>query len=102
MCESPKLEKECIKLPWIPHNSRDIRAMGYLLRKATNRESSTLKGIGDPQSSLTSDMEMLTLEFAQLAFGYSLVQYFFNMMFQNGNVYSLMLEVCDLLFYLIL
>ena len=46
-------------------------------------------------------MEMQTLEFAQLAFGYSLVQYFFNMMFQNGNVYSVMLEVCDLLFYFI-
>ena len=43
-------------------------------------------------------MEMQSLEFAQLVFGLALVQYFLTMTFWNGNVYPVMLEVCDLLF----
>ena len=46
-------------------------------------------------------MEMQTLEFAQLAFGFAFFQDFLTMSFWNGNVYPLMLEVCDLLFYFI-
>ena len=115
MCESQKLEEEGIKmtLPWIPLDNREVsEPQDTWLRKATNREqnqpkrlkfleSSKLKGVGDLQSALTSDMEMQGLDFAQLTFGHALVQYFLNMMFQNSNVYPLMLEVCDLLFYLI-
>ena len=33
------------------------------------------KGVGDLKSALTSDMEMQSLEFAQLVFGLALVQY---------------------------
>ena len=43
-------------------------------------------------------MQSLELEFAQLVFGLALVQYFLTMTFWNGNVYPVMLEVCDLLF----
>jgi hypothetical protein len=57
-----------------------------------------MKGAGDLKSALTSDMEMQSLEFAQLGFGLALVQDFLTMMFGNGNVYPAMLEVCDLLF----
>ena len=57
-----------------------------------------MKGVGDLKSTLTSDMEMQSLEFAQLVFGLALVQYFLTMMFWNGNICPVMLEVCDLLF----
>ena len=57
-----------------------------------------LKGVGDLKSALTSDMEMQSLEFAQLGFGLALVQYFLTMMFWNGNVYPVMLEEWDLFF----
>jgi hypothetical protein len=43
-------------------------------------------------------MEMLSLESAQLVSGLTLVQYFLIMKFWNGNVYPIMLEVCDLVF----
>ena len=46
-------------------------------------------------------MEMQNLEFAQLVFGLAFFQDFLTMSFWNGNVYPLMLEVCDLLFYFI-
>ena len=59
-------------------------------------QSTKLKGVGDLKSTLTSDMEMQSLEFAQLVFGLALVQYFLTMTF--CNVYPVMLEVCDLLF----
>ena len=61
-------------------------------------QSTKMKGVGDLQSAVTSDMEMQSLEFAQLAFGLALVQCFPTMRFWNGNVYPVMLEVCDLLF----
>jgi hypothetical protein len=44
-------------------------------------------------------MEMQTLEFAQLVFGLSLVQNFLTNMFWNDNLYPVILEVSDLLFY---
>jgi hypothetical protein len=52
--------------------------MGYLLRKAANREwnqprrkkfvavSKDKKGVGDLETAVTSEMEMESLEFAQL------------------------------------
>jgi hypothetical protein len=43
-------------------------------------------------------MEM-RLEFAHLVFGLTLVQYFHTMMFWKDNVYTIILEVCNLLFY---
>ena len=57
-------------------------------------QSTKTKGVG----ALTSDMEMLSLESAQLVSGLTLVQYFLIMKFWNGNVYPIMLEVCDLVF----
>jgi hypothetical protein len=46
-------------------------------------------------------MEMQSLKFAQPVFGLALVQYFLlTMTFCNGNIYPVMLEVCDLLVYL--
>ena len=61
-------------------------------------------GFGDLKSILTSDMEMQSLEFAQLVFDIILVQYFFTMLpsIHFGIVIYIlchdMLEVCDLLF----
>ena len=40
-------------------------------------------------------MEMQSLEFTHLVFGLALIQYFLTMTFWNGNVYPVMLEVCD-------
>jgi hypothetical protein len=34
------------------------------------------KGVGDLKSALTLDMEMWSLEFAQLIFGFAFIQYF--------------------------
>jgi hypothetical protein len=55
------------------------RAIGYLLRKAANRKWNTgsrrkkfiavnkdVKGVGDLNTALVSDMQMQSLEFAQL------------------------------------
>ena len=39
------------------------------------------------------------MEFAQLVFGLSLVQNFLTNMFWNDNLYPVILEVSDLLFY---
>ena len=44
-------------------------------------------------------MEMQSLKLAQLVYGLALVQYFLTMMFWNDNIYPVMLEVCDQLFY---
>jgi hypothetical protein len=52
----------------------------------------------DLKSTLTLDREIQRLELAQLDFGLALVQYFFTMMFWNGDVYPVRLKVCDLLF----
>ena len=40
MCGSQTLKQEAVtlKLPWRPQDVRDVRAMGYLLKKAANRE----------------------------------------------------------------
>ena len=57
-----------------------------------------MKGVGHLKSTLTSDIVIQSLEFAQLVFCLALVQYFLTMTFWNGNVYPVMLEVCDLLF----
>ena len=57
-----------------------------------------MKEVRDLKNALTSDMEVQSLEFAQLVFYLALVQYFLTKMFWNGNMYPLMLEVYDLLF----
>jgi hypothetical protein len=41
----------------------------------------------DLKSTLTSDTEVQSLKMAQLVFCLALVQYFFTMMFWNGNEY---------------
>lgn len=43
-------------------------------------QSTKLKRVGDVKSTLTSDMKLQNLEFAQLAFSLSLVQYFLAML----------------------
>ena len=48
-------------------------------------------------SSLVPDMEIQTLKFPQLGFGLDFVEDFHTMSFCNGNVYIVILEVCDLL-----
>ena len=57
-----------------------------------------MKGVGHLKRILTSDTEMLILDFAQLVVGLTLVQYFLTVEFWNGNMYLVMLELCDLLF----
>jgi hypothetical protein len=52
------------------------------------------KGVEDLKSVLTSDMEMQSFPTVFC----SLVQCFLTMTLYNGNVYSVMLEACDLLF----
>lgn len=70
-------------------------------------QSTKLKGVGDLKSALTSDMEMLSLEFAQLVFSLALVQYFLTVLLFLCFItvmYTLchyMLEVCDLAFLFI-
>lgn len=102
-------------LPWRTQDVGDTRAMVYLSRKAANREwnspkersvlqSTKLTGVGDLKSVLTSDMEMQSLEFVQLIFSLTLVQYFLTMppSLCFGMVMNIlchyMLEVCDLYF----
>ena len=58
-----------------------------------------MKGLGDLKSALTSDVEVLSLEFAQVVFGPGLFQYFLITTFSNSNIHSVMLEVRDLLLY---
>lgn len=54
--------------------------------------------INKAERSQTTDRKMHSLEFSQPALSLSLVQYFFTKMFWNGNIYSVTLEVCELLF----
>jgi hypothetical protein len=73
-----KHEAVTFKLPWRPQDVPDARTTGYLLRKAANREWNQTrrkkfvavnkyeKVVGDLKAALTSDMEMQSLEFAQL------------------------------------
>jgi hypothetical protein len=73
-----KHEAVALKLPWRLQDVPDARAVGYLLRKAANREwnqprgkkfvavNKDEKGFGDLKTALTSAMERQSLEFAQL------------------------------------
>jgi hypothetical protein len=73
-----KQEAVALKLPWRLQDVQDARVMGYLLRKAASREwkqprrkkfvvvNKDEKGVGNLKTTLTSDMEMQSLEFAQL------------------------------------
>jgi hypothetical protein len=58
-----------LKLPRIPQDVRNARLMGYLLRKAANREWNQPKrkkfiAIINAEKNWTSDMEIQSLEFA--------------------------------------
>ena len=69
-------------------------------------QSAKLKGIEDRKRAVIFDMDMQSLEFAQLVFGLALVQYFLTILpFLDFVIimyilcHTYMLEVCDLLFY---
>jgi hypothetical protein len=49
--------------------------------------------LGDLKKVLTSGMEMQSLEFIQLVFGFALVKYFPTMIFFNGNINFVILGV---------
>ena len=73
-------------------------------RERSVLQSTKLKGVGDLKTALTSDMEMQSMEFAQLDFSLDLVQCFLTMfvflpfgMVMNSLCHY-MLEICDLLF----
>ena len=55
-------------------------------------QSTKMKGVGDLKNTLTSDMEMQSLEFALIVLGLALVQYFLTMLpslcFRMVNIYS--------------
>ena len=73
-----KQEAVTLMLPWQFHDVGDAKAVGYLLRKAANREwnqprrkkfaavKKDKKGVGDLKTAMISDMEMQSLEFTQL------------------------------------
>ena len=71
-------------------------------------QSTKLKGAGDLKTALTSDIEMQSLEFAQLVFGLALVQYFLTMLpslhfrMVMDTLCHFWLDVCDLTFNFIL
>lgn len=73
------MEQEAVmlKFPWRPQDVRDVRAMGYLLRKTASREwnqprrktvavNKDKKRAGGLKTTLASDVEMQNLEFAWL------------------------------------
>lgn len=93
--------------------------MGYLPKKAATRSgnsprernilhSTKLKGFGDVKSTLTTDMEMQSLAFAQVIFTLALFHYFLTMFLflpfgmEIYNLCHYILDVCNLLFVFIL
>lgn len=74
---------------------------GYILLILTqNNDGGKLLiyvAINKAEKSQTTDRKMHSLEFSQPALRLSLVQYIFTEMFWNGNIYSVMLEVYELL-----
>jgi hypothetical protein len=101
------LEQESVKLKltWRPQDVRDARVVGYLLRKAANREWNQPKSIAVIKAgkSWRSDgcfnIRHGDAEFgvSQLVFDLAFVQDFYNMPFWSGNVYPVMSEARDLL-----
>lgn len=84
LCETVKVKPQ---LPGRPHNVGDARAVGHLLMSRLSQLErkkcvavTKPKGTGDLKSVSTSDMEIQSLEFAQLAFGFALVEYFLTML----------------------
>lgn len=75
------------RLFWRPQEIEDIRVRGYLLRKGAKgspRKKSVLqltrlKGGGDLKRTLTSVMEMQSLQSVSLVFGRALVKYYLIM-----------------------
>jgi len=75
-----------LKLLWRPQDVRAVRAWVTCQKKAANRMEPAqeievccgqqgYKGVGDLKTALTSDMEMQSLEFAQLTFWLTLRDY---------------------------
>jgi hypothetical protein len=82
MCGSQTPEQETVKLKllWICQDVRDARAMGYLLRKAANREWNQPKrkncvAVNEAERDWTSDMEMQSLLVSHLVSHLALVHY---------------------------
>jgi hypothetical protein len=59
--------------PWDTCQGKLLRGSGTSQRKRSVLQSTKLKGVGDLKSIWTSDMEMQSLEFAQLIFCHPLV-----------------------------
>jgi len=59
-------------------------------------QSTEIKVVSDLKSALTLDIEMQSLDLAQMVSCFALVQYFLTMKLWNGNIYPVMLEVCYL------
>jgi hypothetical protein len=57
-------------------------------------QSSEMKGFGDLRSVLTSDMEMQSLEFAQLVFSLAFIQYFLTVPLSSTLEWSCVFIVC--------
>ena len=98
-----------LKLPWRPQDIRDARAVGYLLRKAANREWNQPKrkkfvAVNTNERSWRSEESfVITHGDAELRVcPASFWPYFgpvFPHLFWNGNLCPVMLDVCELLFY---
>ena len=58
-------------------------------------------GLEPPNLKITfiSDMEGQSSESLSLVFGFTLIQYFLSMTFWNGNIWPVILEVCEQLLY---
>ena len=69
---SQTLEQEAVmlKLPWSPQDVQDTRAMGYLLRKATNREWNQTKKIVLQSTKMNEveDLNFFSLGFSRQGF----------------------------------
>ena len=58
------------------------------------------KGVIDQKNALTSDLDLQSLEIAQLAFHLFKVQDFLTMTFRNGEVYPVYMKTDDVVFVL--
>lgn len=91
--------------PWDTCQGKLLTGKGTSPRERSVLQSTKLKGVGDLKRVLTSDMELQSLELAQLVFCLALVQYFpttLSSLCFGIVMYILchyMLKVCDLLFY---
>jgi hypothetical protein len=64
---------------WDTYWGKLLTGCGKSPRERPVLQSTKIKGLGDLKSALTSDMEVQSLEFAQLDFGLALVHHFLTM-----------------------